>query len=279
MTSTVIEPRSEDQFGAPSGVELAYCVSHAPQIFLQPPEEDADQVATVHAGYRRVAQQAKELRLDALCVVALDHMHNHFLNLVPMFTIFTGDPVVAQFNQVRVTCKADTDLANGLLDHLLASGFDPAFSQREVLDHSFMVPLHFATEGGLETPIIPIIVNAYVPPQPSIRRCYDFGRVIAEWAQSANMRIGVMATGGMSHYPGTGRFHEPDVAADDKVLGWLRDGEIDRVISLTASELDSMGMVELRTWAVALGARGDRAKADYVTYWDSGHCGYAVVQL
>jgi len=278
MATTVHPTPHEAHPGEGASVDLTYCVSHAPQIFLQPAEEDPAELATVHEGYRRFARQAKELELDALLVVALDHLHNHFLDLVPMFTVFTGTPVVARMNAVDAICEARPDLADSLIDHLLASDFDPAFSQREVLDHSFFVPLHFASTE-LETPVMPIVINAYVPPQPSMRRCYAFGRAIAKWSHLNDYRIGVVATGGMSHYPGTDRFHHPDLAADQEVLGWLKAGDIDRLINLSAAELDRIGMVELRTWAVALGARGGAARLRYNTYWDSGHCGYAILEF
>lgn len=275
---TVTAERSSATEAGRARVPMAFCVAHAPQIFLIPGEEDRAEIERVHDGYRLFARRAAELSLDAICVVALDHLHNHFLDLIPAFTIFTGEPVSAEFNGSMVRCDAAPDLANSLLDHLLASGFDPAFSQREVLDHSFMIPLHFAKDE-LATPVIPIIVNAYVPPQPSITRCFELGEAVAAWGDAAGARIGVVATGGMSHYPGTDRFWHPDVAADQLVLDWLRAGEGARVRELSASELDRRGLVELRTWAIALGARGATSKATVHSYYDSGHCGYAVVEL
>jgi 2,3-dihydroxyphenylpropionate 1,2-dioxygenase len=262
-----------------SGVLFGFCVSHAPQIFLRPAKEDPAEIDRVHAGYDMVAQRVRDLHVDALCIVALDHMHNHFLNLVPQFTIFTGSPVVAQFNNVRVECSADVDLANGLIDSLLDQDFDPAFSQNEVLDHSFLIPLHDIARGIENVPVIPIVINAYVPPQPSINRCYRLGQAIARWASRSGLRVGIVSTGGMSHYPGTDRFHHPNVEADHKVLQWLEAGEVDRLVSLDAATLDGMGMVEMRTWAVALGARGEGVRARTHSYWDSGHCGYAIVEF
>lgn len=261
-----------------ASVDLAYCVSHAPQIFLQPKEEDPAELQKVHDGYRRFARQAKEQELDLVVMVALDHLHNHFLNLVPMFTVFSGTPVLASMNGIDAEVAARPDLADSLIDHLLDNDFDPAFSQREVLDHSFFVPLHFAKEE-LATPVLPLIVNAYVPPQPTMKRCHALGRELARWAQTTGLRIGVVATGGMSHYPGTERFHHPDLEADQEILAWLRAGEFDRLVGLDAKELDRIGMVELRTWAVAIGARGHRSELRYETYWDSGHCGYAILEL
>jgi 2,3-dihydroxyphenylpropionate 1,2-dioxygenase len=276
--TTVIAERETAGEQARARVPMAFCVAHAPQIFLMPAEEDHSEIARVHDGYRMFARRAAELSLDAICVVALDHLHNHFLNLVPAFTVFTGEPVLAEFNGSMVRCDAAPDLANSMLDYLFASEFDPAFSQREVLDHSFMIPLHFATEK-LSTPIIPLIVNAYVPPQPPITRCFQLGEALAAWSASSGVRLGVVATGGMSHYPGTDRFWHPDVEADKRILDWLVAGDGARIQALSATELDRMGMVELRTWAIAMGARGATSKATVHSYYDSGHCGYAVVEL
>ena len=260
------------------GVAFGFCVSHAPQIFTRPKEEDPAELERMHEGYRTVARRVREQQVDALVIVALDHLHNHFLNLVPQFTVFTGNPVVAQFNRRRIELKGDPDLANSLMDGLLDRGFDPAFSQNEVLDHSFLVPLNFMVEEGLDAPLLPLVVNAYVPPQPSIRRCHDLGRAIADWAQSAGKRVGIVSTGGMSHYPGTHRFSAPDVEADHRVLGWLEAGDVERLVSMSAADLDAIGMVELRTWAIALGARG-AGQVRRHSYWDSGHCGYAVIEF
>lgn len=277
MTTTTFERSTADATGA--GVHTAFCVAHAPQIYLMPKSEDHAAIEKVHDGYRLFARRASELSLDALVVVALDHIHNHFLDLVPAITVFTGDAVAAEFNGATVRCDAAPQLANDLLDHLLDVGFDPAFSQREVLDHSFMIPLHYAQEGGLSTPVIPLILNAYVPPQPSITRCAQLGAALGDWASRTGIRLGVVATGGMSHYPGTDRFWHPDVAADHEVLEWLTAGEASKLLALSAAELDAKGMVELRTWAVAIGARGASTKATVHSYHDSGHCGYAVVEI
>jgi 2,3-dihydroxyphenylpropionate 1,2-dioxygenase len=279
MPQTATQATTTPARGGAPGVAFGFCVSHAPQIFLRPKAEDPAEIDKVHEGYRMVARRAAELGVDALCIVALDHLHNHFLNLVPQFTIFTGSPVVAQFNRTRVECGADPGIANSLIDSLLAQDFDPAFSQNEVLDHSFMIPLHdIAPE--LSVPVVPIIINAYVPPQPSIDRCFRLGQAVARWATDSGLRVGIVSSGGMSHYPGTKQFHNPDVASDHRVLDWLRAGEAERLVKLDAATLDTMGMVEMRTWAVSLGARsGHGGGATVHSYWDSGHCGYAIVEF
>jgi 2,3-dihydroxyphenylpropionate 1,2-dioxygenase len=275
MTAATASPQEVDDN---VGVEIAFVASHAPQIFLErgdPPEV----LASIHQAMNRMGRRIQESNLDALVVIALDHIHNHFFNLVPSFTVFTGSPVLAAMNQTELRLPARPDLANGLLDHLLTHDFDPAWSQKEVLDHSFMVPLNFALKGGMDVPIIPIIVNTYVPPQPEITRCFKLGREIARWASNAGLRIGTLGTGGMSHYPGTSRYHDPDLAADQRVLEHLKAGEVSKLIEMSPKELDEAGMTELRNWAVAIGARGTSPRPAHVTYEPNDHCGYAVIEF
>ena len=97
MTTVTTDGVRSADVSSKGGVAFGYCVSHAPQIFTQPKEEDPAELARMHDGYRAVARSAKEDRVDALIIVALDHLHNHFLNLVPQFTVFTGVVVDGTF--------------------------------------------------------------------------------------------------------------------------------------------------------------------------------------
>jgi len=57
---------------------------------------------------------------------------------------------------------------------------------------------------------VPIVVNAFAPPMPSLKRCRHVGafvrEVIERWP--TKKRIAVVGTGGLSHWvglPGTGK--------------------------------------------------------------------------
>jgi 2,3-dihydroxyphenylpropionate 1,2-dioxygenase len=63
---------------------------------------------------------------------------------------------------------------------------------------------------------LPIYVNAYLPPQPSMERCYAFGQALARIVSAMGVTTVVLASGGMSHYPGTERYAAPDIAWDRK---------------------------------------------------------------
>ncbi len=61
-------------------------------------------------------------------------------------------------------------------------GFDPAFTSTAQADYALGIPLAHA---GIEGPILPIFVNAYLPPQPPMERCYAFGRALAQALERA----------------------------------------------------------------------------------------------
>jgi 2,3-dihydroxyphenylpropionate 1,2-dioxygenase len=150
-------------------------------------------------------------------------------------------------------------------------GFDPAFTSVAKIDYALGIPLTHLDVGG---PVLPIYVNAYLPPQPTMERCYAFGQALARIVGAMGLRTAVLASGGMSHYPGTERYAEPDLAWDRKALDRLAAGHLKSLIGYDAAELDASGNVELRCWACAAGALGER-KPDIVSLEPSWHHNYA----
>jgi 2,3-dihydroxyphenylpropionate 1,2-dioxygenase len=86
----------------------------------------------------------------------------------------------------------------------------------------------------------------------------------------------MLASGGMSHFPGTDRYSNPSTEFDLSVLERLKSGRLKSLIGLAEDELDDTGNIELRCWAVAAGALGDR-KPDVVSWDPSWHHNYASI--
>ena len=86
-----------------------------------------------------------------------------------------------------------------------------------------------------------------------------------------------MASGGLSHFPGTDQYGSPDYDWDRQMLDRLVAGRGAETAALTGEELDKAGNVEFRTWITLLGAVGP-AKARVICYEPSWHHGNAVVE-
>jgi len=96
---------------------------------------------------------------------------------------------------------------------------------------------------------VPVFLNTYYPPnQPSPRRCYKLGQAIREAIEGypENLRVGVVASGGLSHTT-------IDEALDGKVIRALREKDADALQSLPREQLNA-GNSEIRNWICAAGA-------------------------
>ena len=84
----------------------------------------------------------------------------------------------------------------------------------------------------------------------------------------------VVASGGMSHFPGTERYSSPDLEFDRALLEPLKAGQLRALLALDERRLDDTGNIELRCWGVAAGALGERVP-DIVSLDPSWHHNYA----
>jgi 2,3-dihydroxyphenylpropionate 1,2-dioxygenase len=254
----------------------AFALPHTPQLLIRPDTEDRDLVLRVHAAFRRVRARLEALRPDAIVLVAGDHVEAFFLNAVPALAVYVGTECAGTFGPYRYRFTIAEPLARAVLEQGIERGFDLLYTQDAPLDYAFYVPLHF-TMPAPRAPIVPLHVNVYLPPQPTPRRCHDWGRALGDILARRPERAVLVASGGMSHFPGTDRYASPDVEFDRALLDRLADGRGRETAALTGEELDKTGNVELRTWITLLGAVGD-ARADVYCYEPSWHHGNAVVE-
>jgi aromatic ring-opening dioxygenase catalytic subunit (LigB family) len=254
----------------------AFALAHTPQLIARPETEDRDLVLRVHAAFARVKQRLTALRPDALAVIAGDHIEAFFLDSVPALAVYVGTECAGTFGPYDYRFPIHEGLARAVVEQGIERDFDLLYTQDRRLDYAFFVPLHFSMPDPAR-PIVPLHVNVYLPPQPTPRRCYAWGRALGEILGARPERIALIASGGMSHYPGTERYASPDFDWDRRVLETLAAGHGHELASVTGEELDKAGNSELRTWITLLGAVGDRP-ADVYCYEPSWHHGNAIVE-
>jgi len=91
-----------------------------------------------------------------------------------------------------------------------------------------------------------------------------------------NRRAVVLASGGLSHYPGTPLYPHPDLETDCVIFERLAAGNLRYLLSLDAATLDKSGNVECRALQILAGAIGDR-KPDSALLEPSWHHIYAIL--
>lgn len=258
-------------------IVAAMATCHAPQLFTYPPDEDRAQLDATIAAMRELGKLLDETRPDALIFLGSDHLETFSIGCVPTFAIVAGNRAVAEFAGRRFDLPIHRELAEEILDTLVRTGFDMAYSEDATLGHTFAVPFEFVL-GGREIPVVPIHTNVYLPPLPAPQRCAALGREVAKIIASRPERVAILASGGMSHYPGTWKYPQPEFAFDRWLIGELEHANINALLELTVEQLDEVGNTELLTWAMLFGAIGGQ-RGELLQYTPTWHHGHAMMRF
>jgi aromatic ring-opening dioxygenase catalytic subunit (LigB family) len=165
-----------------------------------------------------------------------------------------------------------------LIDACLDSGFDPTFSDELLLDHATFLPLHFLNPN-MAIPIVPVVINTLTPPMPTAKRCFALGEFLGRALEKNPKRIALIATGGLSHWPGEAKHGKINVPFDKMFLANLISGNRARLSAYSHDEINTdagSGGHEIRTW-IALAGAVQSWKAELLAYepivpWATG-CG------
>ena len=259
--------------GKATGVVGGICMAHAPQFFTLPDSEDKATVERVHELARETGKKLAAMKPDVTIAIANDHANQFLLHTVPPFTLHRGKVAKGSFAGRDFSYDVASDISTELVRYLYREGFDPTFTSAAELDYAFGIPLTFV---GVTGPIIPLYVNAYVPPQPRMERCYAFGEAMNRGLKALGVRAVFVTSGGLSHFPGTDRYAEPDLEFDKKLMAELETGNMRYLLALDEKRLDDTGNIELRCWGVTAGLLGER-KPDMTSLDPSWHHNYATL--
>ncbi|HXG52557.1 MAG TPA: hypothetical protein VNN77_14270 [candidate division Zixibacteria bacterium] len=262
----------------------ALAASHAPNILLEPGAEWEDfmklhyRMAPQAVASKPTLEQQRTLRRqaeeafrtlrgdleaarpDVLIVVANDQLVNFFFDNIPTFFVTLSDEVSGQFTRHRFRYSNHKELGRAILRAGLERGIDLAFGEKIELQHTQTVPLYFLLPEP-KIPILPIFVNTWIEPLPTPRRCYQLGQLIRDVAAGRSERIAILATGGLSHFPGSPRIGEIDTEFDHELLRLMREGRGSELAGYSAGQLWQAGDSEFLNWMVVLGTVGDKKAA------------------
>ena len=258
-------------------IVAAMATVHAPQLFTRPPTEDPAQLDADIAAMRQLGKTLDAAKPDAIIVIGSDHLETFFLSSVPTFAIVAGESSRAAFAGREYDLPIHQPLAEDLLDKLVRAEFDLAYSQDAVMGHSFAAVYEWVIEGRA-IPVVPLFVNTYLPPLPGARRCAALGRAIGDVIASRPERVAIIASGGMSHYPGTWKYSQPSFDFDWWAIAHMERGNHDALLALTSEQLDEVGNTEMLPWMILFGAIGNRP-GELLTYQPTWHHGHAVMQF
>jgi hypothetical protein len=214
--------------------------------------------------------------LDALIVMSDDQDEAYLEDARPTFAIYYGETILnsneqheqyhQRFPEWYVKNRqgffeeskpreypVDAKLAIHLIDWLMDHGFDPASSKRmregEGEGHGMAYVHRRLLDEQKPIPIVPVFLNTYFPPnQPRPRRCYELGQAIRKAVETyaGDARIGIIASGGLSHFL-------VDEDFDRAILKACADKDAKFLQTLPRNKLHS-GSSEILNWVGVAGA-------------------------
>jgi aromatic ring-opening dioxygenase catalytic subunit (LigB family) len=259
----------------------AASVSHTGAMIRGRGSGEPDKEERVFAAFAQLSERLRAAELDALIVVGTDHFMTFSYDFLPIFCIGTGDHSEGwgEFGVPKVTVPVHNDLALTLHRKLVSAGFDISSVTEMRLDHSFICPLHYLTPK-MDVPIVPLYVNCTVPPLPSLRRCFELGEVlrVAIAEQHDAHRVGIIGTGGISHWVGLPRTGDINEEFDRDFLRQYAAGKFDSILECwddeTIEQTAGNGAMEVRNWLIAAVVANSRTASvlayEPVRAWKTG---------
>jgi 2,3-dihydroxyphenylpropionate 1,2-dioxygenase len=253
-------------------IVTAFGVCHSPHLLTRPPDEVPEQSEASIAAMHELGRLLDETQPDVILFLGSDHLETFNMTCVPTFAIIAGKRVRAEHHNFHYDLPNNTDLAEELLAKLIQAEFDVAYSEDALLGHTFATPFEYVL-GNRNIPVVPFFTNVYLPPLPTMRRSAALGREIAKIIKGRKERVAVIASGGMSHYPGTSKYSSPEFDFDYWMIAELERGNMDPVLDLTPTQLDETGNTEMLTWATMFGMIGPvpGELLQYTPTWHHGH--------
>ena len=244
----------------------------APDMAAQlTPEVFAQRHQKALAEVERLGAIVRNAKLDTLIVVGDDQKELYDDDNMPAILLYRGQtirnvpltehpgPDWAREASAKYFEKdkprdypVNADLALHLINSLIDAEFDiscaDSLAEGYGEGHAFGF-VHNRLLSGMLVPVVPVFLNTYYPPnQPTPARCYKLGQAIAKAVAKfpGNLRVGVLASGGLSHFT-------VDEELDGRIIRALREKDVASLTSIPRPLLNS-GNSEIRNWICMAGA-------------------------
>ncbi|MFF0291819.1 hypothetical protein [Streptomyces sp. NPDC005262] len=273
-TSPLPEPN------VPANLVFAAGASHVPDLIARPEIDPEDAVARLMAGYERLRAELAAADPDVLLITADCHFQSFRTGAYVIGTGAVYGGSMEFFKRPDLDLKIDgaPALAQAMVRAVRAEGLEVEESDDFPLDHGQIVPLRLLLPRS-DLPVIPIITQPNRSFSPFGARV--FGEVLREVIESRDLKVAVLATGGLSHWLDPGKFGKADVEFDTYLLQMLQAGRGTDVANLEPYALLDHGQYEFPNWLIMLGMVGPGVRGEVYAYepMEASGGGWAVVNM
>src|SRR5262245_51712082 len=218
---------------------------HTPYMFTRPPDENPQQLDQAGASMQELGKVLDETKPDVILFFGSDHVETFSVTCVPSFAIIAGSRAIARFAGREHNLPIHREMAEDILNKLVVEhSFDMAYSEDAELGHAFSIPFEYVI-GKRKIPVVPFFTNVYLPPLLTPRRCQALCKAIADIVRGRKERVAIIASGGMSHFPGTKKYLHPEFDFDRWLVSQFETGNPDALLTMTGTQLDEVRNTEM----------------------------------
>ncbi|KAA9028611.1 DODA-type extradiol aromatic ring-opening family dioxygenase [Niallia endozanthoxylica] len=265
-----------------SKLVAALAMSHSPLIPSIPTAPPIEKQEKVQEAYDQCRVILEEKKPQAIIIISAEHMSTLSPQLIPPFTLGVAESYIGPLDKwigiPQKEYKGSQEFSHFLLSKLYQNHFDVAMAGELALDHGIIQPLHYVEPREEEVVVIPVVLNGITPPLPSMKRCYEFGKVLREAIEEQEIfeRVAILGTGGLSHWVGTKEMGTVNEEWDRRVLALIQSGRAKEFACMNDEEIipAGNGAEEVRAWAAVVGAslsnQGQVIAYENVKEWVTG---------
>jgi len=261
----------------------AFAASHTPGITAWTEHAQPDRADRFFKGYEALKARLEASRPDLLVVITPEHWVNFFLDNMPPFCLGIGEsfegPAEDWLRIPKSAVKGAPKHARALFE-AMSHEIDLSFSEEIILDHGSMIPLSLITPR-MDIPVIPLFINCLTRPMPPLGRSLRMGQVLGDVVRAWPERVGLIATGGISHWPAMPEAGKINEEFDHRFLQAITTGRGEEFTRYSDDEIEAEagpGAYEIRTWLAVAGAvpggKGEVLAYEPIPAWATG-CGIA----
>lgn len=246
--------------------------SHSPTIGYAKDtgKQDSPAWRPIFDGFDRIRAWVKDQRIDVLFMIYNDHVTSFFFDHYSAFALGIDDvyPAADEGGGPRDVAPARGHL--GLSQHiamsLVADEFDLSIFQGKPVDHGILSPLSMLGDehGPWPGRVVPLQVGVLQFPIPSAKRMWKLGKSLRKAVESypEDLKVAIMATGGLSHQVHGERAGFLNEAWDDEFLDLLEKAP-DRLVDMRIAEFAAKGGMEgaeVVMWLIMRGALSEQVR-------------------
>jgi 3-O-methylgallate 3,4-dioxygenase len=224
---------------------------------------------------KRLREAVAAAKLDAMIVMGDDQNESYLEDCRPAFAVYYGETIRNNVTQHKTYSHlpewyiknrqgffeagqprdypVHSGLAVYVIESLMDAGFDLASSkclpEGDGEGHALAYVHRHVLAADNPVAVVPVFLNTYYPPnQPRPARCFAFGQAlrVAVEAFAGDLRVGVLASGGLSHFL-------VDEDFDRAILKAIADKDADFLRNLPRNKLNA-GSSEILNWVALAGA-------------------------